>query len=220
MTPVQARGFKVGDKFRTTRAHTFAKGAIITLHEDDGSEYPLFSASAEDCDFRCIGGIHPGAYEDLDELEVFVEVPANSIPLKVKRLTETAILPTYATEGSAAFDLYVDNGTQSQYRGTFGTGLAFEVPEDHVMLVFSRSGQGFKDDIRLANCVGVIDEDYRGELKIKLTYDGDQVNMKQIAKGDRIAQGIVLPISRVNFVEVGELSDTARGEGGFGSSGN
>ena len=140
--------------------------------------------------------------------------------VKVKRLYDSAILPTYATDGSGCFDIYTMLNGDTDYNEphTYSTGLAFEIPEDHVMLVFSRSGHGFKNDVRLSNCVGVIDSDYRGEVKVKLTCDklgwGLEVNA-----GDRIAQGMVIPVSKVSFAEVEELSETLRGEGGFGSSG-
>lgn len=134
--------------------------------------------------------------------------------VNVKRLDPAATLPTYATEGSACFDIAaLEGGTVP---AVFSTGLAFEVPEGHVMLVFSRSGHGFKHDVRLANCVGVIDSDYRGELKVKLAADGAPM---QVAPGDRIAQAMVMPVSRCTLVEVNELDETARGQGGFGSTG-
>ncbi|WYV99542.1 dUTPase [Pseudomonas phage vB_PpuM-Kassivere] len=137
----------------------------------------------------------------------------------VKQLSHAAKLPTYGTEGAAGFDIsttgFATIDTNSSW--TFATGLAFEVPEDHVMLVFSRSGHGFKSDVRLANCVGVIDSDYRGELFVKLTNDGD--DFFTVHQGDRIAQGLILPVERVEFEMVQRLSDTARGEGGFGSTG-
>ena len=138
--------------------------------------------------------------------------------LKVKRLTESAKIPTDATEGSAAFDLYSDGVVQQYHTAVHNTGLSFEIPEDHVMLVFSRSGHGFRDDTRLANCVGVIDSDYRGELKVKLTRDSTS-QLERFYRGDRIAQALVLPVSRVQFLEVGELSETERGTGGFGHTG-
>ena len=140
--------------------------------------------------------------------------------VKVKRLYDSAILPTYGTDGSACFDIYTMLNGDTDYNEphVYSTGLAFEIPEDHVMLVFSRSGHGFKNDVRLSNCVGVIDSDYRGELKVKLTCDkigwGLEVNA-----GERIAQGMVIPIQKVQFEEVDALTSTARGEGGFGSSG-
>ena len=140
--------------------------------------------------------------------------------VNVKRLYDSAILPTYATDGSGCFDIYTMLNGDTDYNEphTYSTGLTFEIPEDHVMLVFSRSGHGFKNDVRLSNCVGVIDSDYRGELKVKLTCDkigwGLEVNA-----GERIAQGMVIPIQKVQFEEVSELSETERGVGGFGSSG-
>ena len=140
--------------------------------------------------------------------------------VNVKRLYDSAILPTYATGGSGCFDIYTMLNGDTDYNEphTYSTGLAFEIPEDHVMLVFSRSGHGFKNDVRLSNCVGVIDSDYRGELKVKLTCDkigwGLEVNA-----GERIAQGMIIPVQKVRFEEVSELSETERGVGGFGSSG-
>ena len=140
--------------------------------------------------------------------------------VKVKRLYEASKLPTYATDGSGCFDIYTMLNGDTDYNEphTYSTGLAFEIPKDHVMLIFSRSGHGFKNDVRLSNCVGVIDSDYRGELKVKLSCDkigwGLEVNA-----GDRIAQGLVIPYNKVQFEEVKELSETVRGVGGFGSSG-
>lgn len=145
--------------------------------------------------------------------------------VKVKKLRENAILPRYATDGSGCFDLYAAQwGTL--YHGEpciFGTGLSFEIPEGCVLLVFSRSGQGFNKDIRLANCVGVIDSDYRGEVKIKLTQDNSVIREDTtvvIDVGDAIAQAMIIPIPKVDFVEVESLSETLRGEGGFGSTDN
>jgi dUTP pyrophosphatase len=136
--------------------------------------------------------------------------------LRVKRLHPDAKLPTYGTDGAACFDVSTITGGDIYQAETFGTGLAFEVPEDHVMLVFSRSGHGFSRGIRLANCVGVIDSDYRGELKVRLTADAGPVS---IEAGERIAQAMILPVRQVAFEEVAELSETARGAGGFGSTG-
>src|SRR5690606_14138784 len=95
---------------------------------------------------------------------------------------------------------------------TFATGLAFEVPPGWVMLIFSRSGHGFNSNTRLANCVGVIDSDYRGEVKVKLTSDG---GFLKVYDGDRIAQAMLVPAVAVQLVEVDKLSATDRGEGGF-----
>lgn len=139
--------------------------------------------------------------------------------LKFQRITPDAILPSYGTPGAACFDIstidetYVDAHDHDIVR----TGLKFEVPDGHVMLVFSRSGHGFKNNIRLANCVGVIDSDYRGELMVKLTNDGSTAY--KVDKYSRIAQAMILPVQAYTFMEVSELSSTVRGENGLGSTG-
>ena len=164
-------------------------------------------------------------------MDLHTQMPqTNTMPVKVTRLHPDAKLPTYATDGSGCFDLYAATVAGSCQIGSLvyeghpvecGTGLAFEVPPGHVMLVFSRSGHGFNHAVRLANSVGVIDSDYRGEVKVKLTCDDcqDDEPLLKINPGDRIAQAMVLPIPRVEFEEVTELSATARGQGGFGSTG-
>lgn len=139
--------------------------------------------------------------------------------LKVKKLHPDAVIPTYATSGAACFDLHAvdfegENKTDSL---VIKTGLAFEIPDGWQMLIFSRSSHGFKHNVRLANCVGVIDSDYRGEVKVKLTADFGW-NLS-IFKGDRIAQAQLIPVHRVTFEEVSELTETERGNGGFGSTG-
>ena len=139
--------------------------------------------------------------------------------LKIQRLFPAAKLPTYSTEGAAAFDFYATETLQIRegWPATFSTGLKAEVPEGYVLLLFSRSGHGFNKGIRLVNCVGVIDSDYRGEIKIKRTADATGGGL--IQEGDRIAQGLLVEIPRVQIEEVEKLSETRRGEGGFGSTG-
>lgn len=147
--------------------------------------------------------------------------------LKVKKLVPDAELPEYATEGAACFDIkaYVpgifrekDIKVTKHNPIRFSTGLAFEIPEGWAMLLFSRSGHGFSKDTRLANCVGVIDSDYRGELNVKLTCDQHESQLV-VKHGDRIAQAMLVPVEKVNFIETFELGETARGEGGLGSTG-
>lgn len=144
--------------------------------------------------------------------------------IKIKRLTKTATIPTYATDGSGCFDLYSDDNHVDIYPGdgeVFSTGIAVSVPKNNVMLIFSRSGHGFKDDVRLSNCVGVIDSDYRGEIKVKLFNDGRLFARHfMCAKKSRIAQALVLPVEKVTFIEVDDLDETERGSGGFGSTGS
>lgn len=139
--------------------------------------------------------------------------------MKVKRLYEEALLPTKATEGSAAFDLYAYTEAPLEPGETFKykTGIAIEIPEGRVGLIFPRSGLSTKFGIRLSNCVGVIDSDYRGEIIVALHNDSYESYM--IYRGDRVAQLMIVDIPKIGIEEVAELSDTKRGIGGFGSSG-
>jgi dUTP pyrophosphatase len=145
--------------------------------------------------------------------------------LKVKKLQPDAQLPVYGSDGAACFDLHAylpDHEWQTVSGGqplVIPTGLAFEIPEGWAMEIYSRSGHGFKNDIRLANCVGIIDHDYIGEVMVKLTSDGPEHTGTPIKHGDRIAQAKLVPAPQVTFVEVDELTPTERGENGFGSTG-
>ena len=151
--------------------------------------------------------------------------------LKIQRTHPDARMPRYATPGAACFDLHALSVNGAYHIPSVithgcpvlcGTGLAFEVPSGHVMLIFSRSGHGFRDGIRLANCVGVIDSDYRGEVLVKLTRDCTDADYEAppvIRPGDRVAQAMLVPIPRLALVEVERLSTTERGTGGFGSTG-
>ena len=134
--------------------------------------------------------------------------------VKIKRLHNDAIEPSYATAGAACFDLHA---VDLKENGAIGIGLAFEIPADHVMLIFSRSGMGFKHGVRLANCVGVIDSDYRGEVMVMLT--NDRKSDFNISLGDRVAQAMIIPIPQVRFYVVDDLLKTARGSDGLGSTG-
>lgn len=154
-----------------------------------------------------------------------------TLNVKIKKLHPSAKIPTYATDGSGCFDLYALNVNDSYHLGshveegypvTCDTGIAFEIPEGHTMLVFSRSGHGFNYSARLINAVGVIDPDYRGGVKVKLICDQDTPDDQTplyVKPGDRVAQALIIPVPRVTFTEVEELTPTARGSGGFGSTG-
>ena len=141
-----------------------------------------------------------------------------------KKLRDNAILPTRGTALAAGVDLYalLPDGQESatvapQGKYLFPTGIAVEIPEGYVGLVFARSGIATKRQLAPANCVGVIDADYRGECTVALHNDTDEP--RTVAPGDRIAQLVVLPYLSVTFTEAEELSETARGVGGFGSTG-
>lgn len=151
--------------------------------------------------------------------------------INVLKASPWAVLPEYATDGSGCFDLSgkpVDSTLGSRTL-VFDTGLKFEIPAGYVMLVFSRSGHGFNKALRLANCVGVIDSDYRGNVMVKLHADklaGSDALEKMVKASvrtpdtlERIAQAMIIPVPAVSFLEVDALSETDRGEGGFGSTG-
>ena len=145
------------------------------------------------------------------------------IPVKIK-LSRGMSAPTYATEGSAAVDLRaaLDEGQTvillSGERYVFPTGISI-APErtDVVAIVAARSGLGVKHGIVPANGIGVIDADYRGEIHVCLRNNGSEPFT--VARGDRIAQLMFLPVLTASFIEVNELDETARGTGGFGSTG-
>lgn len=142
--------------------------------------------------------------------------------VKIKKVHPEAKTPVYGSAGAACFDLYaahiVDTGFGYGCTVTYGTGLRFEVPEGHVMMIYSRSGHGFKQGITLANGTGVVDADYRGEVLVKLTKRSSEV-LGMPCVGERIAQAMIIPVEQVSFEETDELSDTERGAGGFGSTG-
>ena len=130
--------------------------------------------------------------------------------------------PYYATPGSAAMDLHacVDQAVviPAGERAVIPTGLAIALPSaDYVALVYARSGLGIKHGIAPANCVGVIDSDYRGEIKVGLQNSGSEDYTVQ--PGDRIAQLMIAPVIQAQLTLVDELDDTQRGTGGFGSTG-
>lgn len=138
--------------------------------------------------------------------------------LGVKRLVPESRIPVFASGGAACFDLYSIDRHVGDGSAIYSTGLAFDIPEGYCLEVYSRSGHGFNDDLRLANCVGIIDSDYIGEVKVKLTHDGsDDPAWPEI--GDRIAQAKLIKLVKTELIEVDELKTTDRGDGGFGSTG-
>lgn len=143
--------------------------------------------------------------------------------VQIKKLRENAVLPARGSAFAAGYDLCAClEGNETviippHHTLKIGTGLAFALPEGTFGAVFARSGLASKQDLRPANCVGVVDSDYRGECFIALHNDGMQE--RAIRHGDRIAQLVLLPFLPMEFEEVDALSETARGEGGFGSTG-
>jgi dUTP pyrophosphatase len=147
--------------------------------------------------------------------------------LKFKRLSPSAILPTRATEGAACFDLYANELhviDDMRTRRTVGTGIAIELPPGHVGLLCSRSGLAAKEGLFVVNAPGIIDEDYRGELKVilgKLPYTPQwpDPDVFSVMPGMRIAQLMVTPLPQLVVAEVDDLTTTERGHNGLGSTG-
>lgn len=165
------------------------------------------------------------------------------INIKIKKLNENTILPTKAHSTDACFDIYANligekyndlvlnestgkinfieykNAVKIDPGKSFciPTGFCTEIPEGYFAPIFCRSGMGIKRHLRLCNSVGIIDSSYRGEWMVALHNDGEEPQI--IKHGDRIAQFAILPVLDMNLEEVAELTNTDRGEGGFGSSG-
>lgn len=145
--------------------------------------------------------------------------------VKIKRLVEDAVIPAYAHDTDAGLDLVA---TSYEYKENidchvYGTGLAVEIPEGYVGLLFPRSSNR-KTDVYMCNHVGVIDAGYRGEIMVSFkNRDYDKEAIPQLFKpyevGNKVAQLIIIPYPKVQFIEVDELSDSDRGEQGHGSTG-
>ena len=137
--------------------------------------------------------------------------------VKVMKLDAGAKIPRYAKNGDAGMDLYAVSQTFDDHGNyVYGTGLAIEIPEGYVGLIFPRSSIS-KTAHSLRNAVGVIDSGYRGEIIMK--YNINTLNSPVYEIGDRIAQIIILPYPKIEFEETWELSKTQRGKGGYGSTG-
>ena len=145
----------------------------------------------------------------------------NTISVLVKKLNKNATIPSYGTEFSAGADLYscidddiiINPGSAEM----ISTGISVELPEGTVGLIYARSGMAVKRGLAPSNKVGVIDSDYRGEIKVSLYNQGNEIQI--IKNGERIAQMIVTPYYFAEYCESSELTDTVRGSGGFGSTG-
>lgn len=136
--------------------------------------------------------------------------------LKFKKLSEEAVVPFKARQGDAGFDLVATSRKSCGNFIEYGTDLALEIAEGNVGLLFPRSSIS-KTGHRLMNSVGVIDSGYRGEIKVRMSYSYSESAYKV---GDKIAQLIIMELPKVTLQEVEKLSESERGHGGFGSSGN
>ena len=141
--------------------------------------------------------------------------------IKIKKLNENAIIPTRGSKYAAGVDLYacIDKPIEIQPHETvkIGTGLAMELPTGYFGAIFARSGLATKQGLRPANCVGCCDSDYRGDYIVPLHNDTDIT--QTVIPNERIAQLVIMPYLPVDFTEVDELTETERGDGGFGHTG-
>ena len=140
--------------------------------------------------------------------------------VRIKKLNENAVVPTYGSSFAAGADLYsFDDATVIKPNETvfLHTGIAMEIPQGYVGLVYARSGLACKPNLAPANKVGVIDSDYRGEIMVALHNHG--MVPQEVLTGERIAQIVIAPYLTAEFEEAEELDDTDRGAGGFGSTG-
>lgn len=138
--------------------------------------------------------------------------------IKIKKLHKDAVIPVYAKDGDAGLDLVATSVISfDKEQVTYGTGIAIEIPEGHVGLIFPRSSIR-KYEQYLSNSVGVIDSGYRGE--IQATFNSRYYADVKYKVGDKIAQLLIMPYPSIEFEETNELSSTERGDGGFGSTGN
>lgn len=141
--------------------------------------------------------------------------------IAVKKLSENATVPTYGSSFSAGADLYALKGEDVSFlpheTKLVHTGIAMEIPEGYGGFIYARSGLALKRSLAPANKVGVIDADYRGEIMVALHNHSDLE--QKIEGGERIAQIVIAPFLKADFMQVDELTDTERGNGGFGSTG-
>lgn len=142
--------------------------------------------------------------------------------VNIKKLTDTAKIPTRGSSYAAGYDLYADIDEPIDILPhetcKISTGLAAEIPEGYFGAIFARSGMAVKKDLLPANAVGVIDADYRGDIVVAL-HNNSNIFSRTVNPGDRIAQLVILPFLEVEFNQVDELQETDRGDGGFGSTG-
>ena len=141
--------------------------------------------------------------------------------INIKKLNPNAKTPTYGSEFSAGADLYACEGGEVTLKAgetrLIHTGIAIEIPCGYVGLIYARSGLASKHGITLANGIGVVDSDYRGEIMVSLHNHSD--SPAKVEGGERVAQLAIVPFLKAEFEEADELSETVRGEGGFGSTG-
>ena len=184
-------------------------------------EFETELSNEDDLDFNFINelnGVLNKINTDIKNETQETPIVNNSLVVKVKKLSDNAVIPSYSKVGDAGMDLTITREIENtSYSVSYGFGISMEIPKNFVGLVFPRSSVR-NQDLILSNCVGVIDSGYRGELQatFKKTNGLDSIKYKV---GERGAQIIILPYPTIYMTEVPELSNTERGSGGFGSTG-
>ena len=184
-------------------------------------EFETELSNEDDLDFNFINelnGVLNKINTDIKKETQETPIVNNSLVVKVKKLSDNAVIPSYSKVGDAGMDLTITREIENtSFSVSYGFGISMEIPKNFVGLVFPRSSVR-NQDLILSNCVGVIDSGYRGELQatFKKTNGLDSIKYKV---GDRGAQIIILPYPTIYMTEVPELSNTERGSGGFGSTG-
>lgn len=184
-------------------------------------EFETELSNEDDLDFNFINelnGVLNKINTDIKNETQETPIVNNSLVVKVKKLSDNAVIPSYSKVGDAGMDLTITREIENtSFSVSYGFGISMEIPKNFVGLVFPRSSVR-NQDLILSNCVGVIDSGYRGELQatFKKTQGLDSIKYKV---GERGAQIIILPYPQVKMVESDELSNTERGDGGFGSTG-
>jgi dUTP pyrophosphatase len=184
-------------------------------------EFETELSNEDDLDFNFINelnGVLNKINTDIKKESQETPIVNSSLVVKVKKLSDNAVIPSYSKVGDAGMDLTITREIENtSFSVSYGFGISMEIPKNFVGLIFPRSSVR-NQDLILSNCVGVIDSGYRGELQatFKKTQGLDSIKYKV---GERGAQIIILPYPQVKMVESDELSNTERGSGGFGSTG-
>jgi len=139
------------------------------------------------------------------------------LKIKIKKINDSATIPSYAKHGDAGMDITATSRTLDRNFVEYGTGLSIEIPEGFLGLIFPRSSIS-KLNLSLTNSVGVIDAGFRGEIKIRFDRRDHDAIIKDYVIGERVAQIVIMPFPKIEFEESSELSETVRGAGGFGST--